>query len=77
MNNIALPSYDKTDFLWIFLKQTRFIYRFFAYIIDMATILCSQDQKSFLLSLTLMKKLTVCFHPYKFSVLLMSNTYDF
>lgn len=73
MNNIALSSYDRTDFVWFFFRDQ--IYQkniqIFAYIVDVATLLCSQDQKSFLLSLTLMKKLTSCFHPCQFSVVLI------
>lgn len=39
----------------------------------MATVVCSQDHKSFLLSLTLMKNLTSCFHPYYFSLVFLSS----
>lgn len=75
MNNIALSSYDRTDFFSDFSSNRDWIYlqniQIFTYIIDVAILLCSQDQKSFLLSLTLMKKLTFCFHPYQFSVVLI------
>jgi len=49
----------------------------FAYIIDMTTLLCNQDQKSFLLTLTLMKNFLFPSLSIFCSSYLLSNIHDF